>query len=234
MLKLIIFALLIHTGSKTLAQVNSNDTIHISHVNDFQIRGDGSHSNWKNCEWIAIQKRDGSSSYSTRVKMLYSEKGIYTLFECEDNKITATITEDFADLWNEDVFELFLKTDESAPLYFEYELSPLNKELPILVPNFHGNFLGWRPWHYEGERKIQHAVKITKNASGKINGWTGEFLIPFALLKPLQNVPPKKGMQWRINIYRIDYDEVSPSEWAWKPVQTNFHDYERFGVVVFQ
>ena len=69
--------------------------------------------------------------------------------------MTATKTEDFADLWNEDVFEFFLWPDEQTPLYFEYEISPLGYELPILVPNFNGKFLGWRPWHYEGERKSQ-------------------------------------------------------------------------------
>lgn len=224
--------LIAHT---TFAQeTGKNDTLHINLINDFSINGIGSDSTWKNCDWINIPKRDGNSSYSTKVKLLYSDKGIYTLFDCEDKKITATKTEDFADLWNEDVFEIFFWTDEATPLYFEYELSPLNKELAILVPNFNGDFLGWRPWQYEGDRKIQHATRIKKNKTGKIDGWTGEFFIPYALLKPLQNVPPKKGMQWRINIYRIDYDEVSPSEWAWKPVQTNFHDYERFGVVVFQ
>ena len=37
------------------------------------------------------------------------------------------------DLWNEDVFEVFLWTDERYPVYFEYEISPLNHELPILA-----------------------------------------------------------------------------------------------------
>jgi hypothetical protein len=60
---------------------------------------------------------------------------------------------DFLDLWNEDVVEAFFWTDESNPIYFEYELSPLNYELPILVPNNKGKFLGWLPWHYEGIAK---------------------------------------------------------------------------------
>ena len=40
-----------------------------------------------------------------------------------------------------DVFEVFLWTDEKQPIYFEYEISPLGYELPILVPNFGGKFL---------------------------------------------------------------------------------------------
>ena len=41
---------------------------------------------------------------------------------------------DFLDLYNEDVVEVFLWPDESFPVYFEYEVSPLNYELPIIIP----------------------------------------------------------------------------------------------------
>ena len=74
--------------------------------------------------------------------------------------MTATLQEDFENLWTEDVFEFFLWTDERYPVYFEYEISPLNKELPILIPNFDGQFLGWRPWHYDQGRRTQKAVSI--------------------------------------------------------------------------
>jgi len=39
-----------------------------------------------------------------------------------------------------DVFEFFLWPDERYPVYFEYEISPLGHELPILIPNFGGQF----------------------------------------------------------------------------------------------
>ncbi len=31
--------------------------------------------------------------------------------------------------------------------------------------------------------------------------------VPFELLKPLANVPPKSGTRWRANFYRMDYDD---------------------------
>ncbi len=77
--------------------------------------------------------------------MLYSKTGVYVLFEGADKRITATKSEDYLDLWTEDVYECFFWTDERHPIYFEYEISPLGFELPILVPNFDGKFLGWRP-----------------------------------------------------------------------------------------
>ena len=73
--------------------------------------------------------------------MLYSATGLYVLMDGEDRALTVSNEAHFVDLWTEDVFEFFLWTDERFPVYFEYEISPLGLELPILVPNFGGQFL---------------------------------------------------------------------------------------------
>lgn len=204
---------------------------------DFEVTGAGDNAAWQRAEWTPLRKRqpDGHP-YDTRVKMLYSNTGLYVLMDATDRKLTAAMTEDFMDLWNEDVFEVFLWTDERHPIYFEYEISPLNKELAILVPNFGGDFLGWRPWHYEKDRLIRKATSVSggaKQSNASIQGWKAEFFIPYALLKPLQNVPPKPGMRWRANFYRMDYDDGKRTAWWWSPVRTNFHDYQSFGELVF-
>ena len=211
---------------------NKADVLLIKHSSNFDISGDGNAAEWRSTEWIPLTRRKGALDYSTRAKLLYSDTGIYGLFSCQDNKITATLKEDFANLWTEDVIEIFLWPDQSMPLYFEYELSPRNYELSILVPNMDGDFLGWRPWQYENERKTRHATKIITDNRGNTTEWLAEFFIPYALLKPLRNVPPKKGTSWRMNMYRIDYDQAYTS-WTWQPVEKNFHDYEKFGVITF-
>lgn len=222
---LIIF---IHFGC---AQVKDTSQIGVQKTNDFIITGKGSAGSWNNTEWITITPGD-KAIYQTKLKLLYSDSGIYCLFHCEDKKITATMNADNMNLWNEDVVEAFFWTDEKFPMYFEYELSPLNYELPIMVPNNNGYFLGWLPWHYEGGRRTKHATHIEKNGENVVS-WTAEFYIPYALLKPLTNVPPKKGTKWRANFYRIDYDN-GPVEWSWQLTRTDFHDYERFGTLVFK
>jgi hypothetical protein len=118
--------------------------------------------------------------YKTKFKILYSTTGIYCLYTCDDNLITATMKADFDDIYKEDVVEAFFWTEESSNIYFEYEVSPTNLELPILVPNYKGQFLGWRPWHYEGDRKTRHATHI-EYKDGKVVSWTAEFFIPFKL-----------------------------------------------------
>jgi hypothetical protein len=153
-----------------------------------------------------------------------------------DRKVTSTMKEDFSDLWKEDVFEIFLWPDEMARLYFEYEISPLGYELPILVPNFNGKFLGWRPWHYEGERLIKKATSVqggSKASGSPASGWTAEIFIPYSVLAPLQNVPPQKGTSWRANFYRVDHDE-GRAAWDWSRVGPGFHEIDKFGSLVFE
>ncbi|MEO5977761.1 MAG: carbohydrate-binding family 9-like protein [Chryseolinea sp.] len=205
----------------------------VRHIEDFEISGDGSASPWEKAQWIPITKRNGNSKYETKAKLLYSDKGVYAFFTCTDSKITSTMKEDFSDLWKEDVVEIFFWPEESTRLYFEYELSPMNYELSILCPNFNGEQYGWRPWHYEGARKTNHKTKIRKDTNCQVTGWSGELFIPFALLKPLRNVPAKSGTKWRTNMYRIDYDEAE-TYWTWQPVQSDFHDIERYGTLVFE
>lgn len=204
---------------------------------DFEVTGAGDDPAWQPVQWTALpRRRPDGHPYETRLKLLYSNTGLYVLMDATDRKLTATITEDFMDLWHEDVFEVFLWTDERHPVYFEYEISPLNKELAILVPNFGGDFLGWRPWHYEKERLTRKATSVIggpRQSSASIQGWRAEFFIPYALLKPLQNVPPQPGTRWRANFYRIDHDDGKRSQWVWAPVRTNFHEYQSFGELVF-
>ena len=217
-------------GQQTNSRANA---LPVQPTSDFEIIGDGSAASWSKAEWTSLPPREGARAYyQSRVKLLYSEKGIYCLFFCQDSKITATLKEDFANLYNEDVVEIFFWPDESVPVYFEYELSPYNYELPIMVPNLKGKFFGWRPWHYEGDRVTRHGARITKDEKG-ITSWTAEFFIPFALLTPIVTKPPQKASRWRANMYRIDYDEGA-SEWSWQPTRTNFHDYEKFGTIEFQ
>jgi len=204
---------------------------------DFQISGDGSSDSWNRTEWInLIQREKTDADYETMVKVLYSETGIYFLFDCKDKVLTSTFNADNMDLWKEDVVEVFFWTDETFPVYFEYELSPMNYELPIMVPNYKGKFLGWLPWHYEGDRLTIHKTSVSggeKTGGSTINGWMAEFFIPFKLLAPLNNVPPVSGTKWRANMYRIDHDSGQKS-FYWQKTNTNFHEYNSFGTYIFE
>jgi hypothetical protein len=227
------------TGESTAvrAQTTPRPQMSVKPTADFAVTGAGDGAAWRQAEWTTLRRRQADGHpYDTRVKVLYSATGLYVLMEATDRTLTATMTEDFMDLWNEDVFEIFLWTDERHPVYFEYEISPLGRELPIIIPNFGGQFLGWRPWHYDGERRTRTATSTIdgpKTPHASITGWRAEVFIPYALLRPLQNVPPQPGTRWRGNFYRMDYDEGKRTQWEWAPVGTTFHEYEKFGDLVF-
>lgn len=206
----------------------------LKHTGDFEVTGTGKDPAWNATHWVTLQRIKGSSPYVTRAKLLYSDEGLYALYHCEDRKITATLQEDFTSLWREDVIEMFLWPDETYPIYLEYELSPLNYELVILVPNLNGRTAGWAPWNYQGRKKTRRATSVVRNEEGDPTAWIGEFFIPYALLRPLQNVPPQKGTKWRANVYRIDYDEGESSYWSWQPVNNNFHEFQKYGTFVFE
>ncbi|MDD4870148.1 MAG: carbohydrate-binding family 9-like protein [Kiritimatiellae bacterium] len=211
----------------------------ITKVDDFEITGNGSSSVWEKTNWQSLARIwEGKSTYPTKVKVLYSNTGIYFLFDCEDKQLTCTMTKDFDDIFKEDVVEVFLWPDEKQDLYFEYEASPLEVQLPILVPNHNGKFFGWRPWRFEGDRltKVKTSVRGGKKKKmAKVTGWTAEFFIPFKLMTGMDNVPPASGTKWRANIYRIDYDNLPQSHWVWSTVtKQTFHDFHNFGVFKFE
>lgn len=216
---------------------SSADELLIKKTTDFDISGNGSAKNWNSTQWITIpQRTTGGANYETKAKLLYSSAGIYCLFSCEDKILTNTMQADFMDLWNEDVIEFFLQPDDSRPVYLEYELSPLNYELPILIFNQKGNFNSWLPFHYEGERKTKHATTTTggeKKAKATVNGWIVEAFIPFRLLSPLMKSLPASGTIWKGNLYRIDYDK-GEALWSWQLTSGNFHEYNKFGSFRFE
>lgn len=205
---------------------------------DFEIDGTGSSSHWQTANWVEIPQRTfKGKAFSTKVKMLYSDKGLYFLFDCEDEKLSAAMNADFLDLWKEDVVEVFLWTDDSEPSYFEYELSPLNYELPLLISNYDLDLARWMPFYYEENRKVKHATSIMggpKVSGASIRGWVGEFFIPYQLLRPLNNIFPKPGTEWRINLYRVDYDSGSGDSWSWQLTKGSFHQIKVFGRLVFE
>jgi hypothetical protein len=194
---------------------------------DFEVTGRGDSDQWDSAQWHPIKPLKGNVSYETKFKILYSPTGIYCLYFCQDEIIKSTITRHNADLWTEDVVEAFFWPDERWPVYFEYELSPNNFELPILVPNFNGSFHGWLPWGDQDNRQTRHATQVESKR------WTAEFFIPFEILKPLQNCPPKSGTRWRANFYRIDHDNGT-TQFAWNPVEKSYHEYQNFGVIEFE
>ena len=233
-----ILVLLNPFNSMNKEQHSQSETLVVQSCTDFGITGKGDNPQWNSAEWTQMALRDEAEDpYETKFKILYSETGIYVLAFCEDKLISTEYEKDQDDIWESDVFEVFLHTDPSNPVYFEYEINPLNTELVLLIPNDDGDFMGWAPWHYEGDRKVKKAVQIhggKAKPGEKITGWTAEMFFPYALFKGLKNVPPTPGTEWTGNFYRMDYDTGKRISWSWTPVEVSFHEYKKFRPIVFK
>ncbi|MHA4809135.1 carbohydrate-binding family 9-like protein [Flavitalea flava] len=216
----------------------ANPSLMVKKCTDFDITGKGNNPEWNKADWNSLIKLDsGGRNYESRFKILYSPKGIYLLFEGQDDRITTSYDKDFENLFRGDVFEAFFHPDPRMPLYLEYEINQLNKELTLLIPNLNGKVSGWVPWHYENQRRIKKEVEIIGGkgeSNAAILSWKAEQFFPYSIFDPLSNVPPISGTTWNANFCRLDYDSGRMIKWAWSPIKTSFHEFEKYGQIVFE
>src|SRR5665811_1836396 len=82
-----------HNG--ILAAPNDSSVIKIKKCPDFVVSGNGNSIYWLSTQWINITRQPPAfNTYWTKAKVLYSETGIYFLFDCEDKKLTSTLDSD--------------------------------------------------------------------------------------------------------------------------------------------
>ncbi len=227
-------------GNDIMAEnkTNSPEPLLVKKCQDFLITGDGSNQEWDKMAWQELSKLDGGGAdYRSRFKICYSSKGIYLLFEGEDQKISTKFDKDFDTLYQGDVFEAFFHPDPKFPLYFEYEINQLEKEIVFLVPNIKGTFYGWIPWKYENGNRVLKKVRVKGGnikPEGSISSWSAELFFPYSLLRPLSNVPPVSGTTWNANFCRLDYDTGKMIKWAWARIVGNFHEFEKYRPIRFE
>ena len=99
------------------AQADERPRLSVKPTEDFEVTGAGDHASWRQAAWTPLHRRQADGHpYDSQFKVLYSKTGVYVLMDGTDRTLTATMSEDFMDLWHEDVFEVFLWTDERYPM----------------------------------------------------------------------------------------------------------------------
>ncbi|MBX3252568.1 MAG: carbohydrate-binding family 9-like protein [Chitinophagaceae bacterium] len=203
---------------------------------DFEVNGKGDNKEWNKTGWVYLTQIDEEKKQETRFKIMYSNKGIYVLMYGDDEKVTSPYQNDFETLFKADVFEVFFHPNPGSSLYFEYEISPLNKELVLLISNKTAGMSSWKPWHYEGQYKTRKAV-FTEGAmqnNSPVQYWIAEVFFPYALLNLFDQTPPKSGTVWNANFCRLDYDSGKMIKWSWSPIQKSFHEFEKYRSIRFE
>jgi hypothetical protein len=181
----------------------------------------------------------------TEVRLLWDKTHLYILFVATDPDVWSVLTERDADLWNDEVVEVFFDPVGEGMDYVEFEVNPLNTVLDLLVTRSprRKSFFEWSPELFTATQ-----VGGTANNFEDIDQyWSMEMAMPWkALITDISDViggrslPPQDGDVWRFNFYRYERIRENGKEKtieysAWSPTgEINFHMPERFGVVTFK
>lgn len=171
---------------------------------------------------------------STQVKLLWDQDYLYLGYLVEDNTIIATYSQRDEPLWKEDVVEVFLSPSGSEHYYYEFNFSPREVVLDIIVLNDggragegRGDLIPFTTWDAKG-LKLATRIQADQN-------WFVTVAIPFRDLHFAGNRPPDPGDHWRANLCRIEYGGEKPEYSTWNPTGlVDFHTSEKFGTLVFE
>ena len=91
------------TAASLLAQAAERPSLMVRFTADFEVTGKGDGAAWQKVDWVPLHRRlPETHSYDARFKMLYSATGLYFLMDGTDRTLTATMSDDFVDLWKEE------------------------------------------------------------------------------------------------------------------------------------
>jgi Carbohydrate family 9 binding domain-like len=176
----------------------------------------------------------------TSAKLLWDSTNLYVAFECADKNIIGRMTKRDANLWEEEVVEVFLCPDDPVLHgYTEIEISPANTLLDLFVRytrDVNGLPAPVSLPHFTYNLDIRSAVQVRgtlNNEADKDTSWTMEIAIPLRDVVRAGRSSPENGEIWRMNLYRME--RFPEREFiAWSPTGlSKFHVPKRFGELVF-
>lgn len=207
-----------------------------------RIDGDLSDTAWAVAPWIenfVLSDGSGPAQRKTSARMAWDEDYLYICFKAEDPDIWGTYFNRDDPIYQEEVVEAFIDPDSDLGRYYEFQQSPHGTLFDAIIDNpthDRREFAAHSDWNCDGWLAAVRVDGTLDDRSDIDRVWTAEWAIPFASLETAPNVPPKDGDAWRINLYRIDRTPVEEYS-CWSPtmkVPADFHQSERFGVIVFR
>ncbi len=170
------------------------------------------------------QGKNADPERETEVHLLWTRETLYLRFRAKYRVITV-----FGDaepngrrdqLWDRDVAEVFLQSNESdRRRYKEFEISPNGMWIDLDIA--------------PGEKhdlKSELRRRVTLNEASKT--WIAELALPMKSL--VERFDPV--VSWRVNFFRVEGASEPRFYSAWQPTGTpapNFHVPEAFGTLIF-
>lgn len=186
---------------------------------------------WASTTPSAMDRGSFNNAYhkgsATVVRAVYSQGHLYFRFDAPYQELTsfepARLDSERVGLWDRDVVEVFLGTDDgNIKVYYEFEVAPTGEKLDLVIdPAIE---------KVEERLKWDSDFKAHVRTSSDPRVWSTVMKIP---LSKLAEKAPEQGTRWRLNLYRID--RAQAGFLAWNPTFTRtFHTPERFGVLEFK
>ncbi len=209
---------------------------------DLEVTGKVDDPLWESAEVAELQDTvtGKPGRYRTTARLLYNEHYLYLAFQCEDEYPWATLTEHDDPIYEEECVEAFLCPSGKIRQYYEINVSPRGTVFDAFILN--GRPVGGDRIHFCGLKEYTCEDLVVKvSVDGRLNqrgakGWSAEYAIPFTSLIGADEIVPRPGETWRMNLFRIDAPEKEhPEYYAWSMTgAVDFHRPWRFGTLRFE
>ena len=171
----------------------------------------------------------------TGARLLWDDEFLYVAVTLGDRDVYAVKKEHDANLWEDDVAEVFLKPSEANDVYYEFHVNAIGTTFDArFARRGAGHLDRWKPW--ESGMKGAASVKGTANNwRDKDKGWLAEMAIPLKAFKDATS-GTAVGDRWRVAICRYNYSVYLPAPGlaTSAPLTTaDFHRHEEYDTIEF-
>ena len=186
--------------------------------------------------WVHPTTGEPIDGHDTWARALWDDEYLYIGMRARDTDVWATLTTRDADLWDEEVLEVYIDGGGRGRNYLEIQVNPNNAVFDALFPRASGrDHTVAREHTIEGMETAVHVQGTLNDRTDRDVYWSVEMRIPWASI-PGVRPPPGNDTSLRVNFYRYDRPArggVITS--AWSPVGGGtFHRPDRFGRFVLR
>ena len=191
-------------------------------------------SDWQNAQPLnfILPVIFGKPASKTEARLLWDRNYLYVGFQAYDKDIWSYYTERDAPTCQEDVLEVFFKTEPQKEPYYNFEINARGTIYDAfnIRRQTAGSHYRWSKWNCDGVKIGIHIEGTLNNWEDEDEYWQLEMAIPFAELPSLKGKPPNPGDNWLFHLARYDYSVYLPEGVELSScaplTQVDFHRFE--------
>jgi hypothetical protein len=200
---------------------------------------------WGNANIIDIAAfRDKSSDHhpKTQCKLLYDEKGIYGLFNVEDQYVRSVSTKFQDGVCKDSCVEFFVEP-VGGKGYLNFEFNCGGNMLVFQITDATRGEDGFKESYIlteddvAGMQQFATMPPIVEPEITEPVNWRRGFFIPLSVFEKTTGLQSSdiSGQTWRANLYKCADDSSQPHWASWNPItECNFHLPQCFAEITFE